>query len=138
MHPNILLALIPSLILAAGCAASSSSTLDAELNVDFDLQHGQSAQIAGAELSVGFIDVVSDSRCGKGENCITAGDGVVRIWLEAGSGSRQEDTLHTRRDGPGVVSYAGYEVRLVALNPPRISGVVIPAADYRITLRVER
>lgn len=138
MITKFLRAAIPGLLFVAGCAASSGNMLEAELNANFELRHGQAARISGTELSVGFTKLVSDSRCGKGENCITAGDGVVRIWLQSGSGDRQEETLHTGRQGPHSVGYAGYEVHLVALRPERTAGVVVPEADYRVTLRVER
>ena len=125
-------------ILASGCAVSSDGVFNVSLNSDFRLHPGQSAIIQPGSFEVGFIEVVSDSRCGKGENCITAGDGIVRIWLRPSGMDRTEATLHSVRPSPDHVDAGGFRTSLLALLPERIAGVEIPPGDYQLVLRVER
>ncbi len=124
------------MILATACAASSDSALETPLDTDFQLTIGQSAVVAGTELELGFTAVTQDSRCPKGENCFSAGDGVIRIWMQVGASEKHEQDLHTARQGPKFADQAGYRVQFVALNPAPVSGVVTPPEKYVATLRV--
>lgn len=136
-HSRTRFAFTAAILLATvGCAASEESSIGAPLDADFRLQIGESASLSEANLKIGFVAVTADSRCGKGEVCIWEGDGVVRIWLQSGSQDREERELHTASKMSGVTDYAGFRIRLVALDPASVSGVVIPAEDYVAVLRV--
>lgn len=136
-RPTFLRALVPCLILAAGCATSSDNAIQASLDTDFQLGLGQSALIAGANLEIGFVDVISDSRCPKGEQCFSAGDAAVRIWLQESGENRHEEVLHTPKQGPRFADFSNHRIHLVDLTPDPVSGVTTPPADYRVVLRVE-
>ena len=136
VQPNYLRSLLPCLILAAGCAASSDNALKTPLDTDFQLHVGQAAIVAETGLEVGFKAVTADSRCPKGENCFSAGDGVVQIWMRIDGGEEHEQDLHTARQGPKFADYAGYRVNLVALDPTPVSGVVTAPESYLATIHV--
>ena len=122
--------------LATGCAASALIPIEVELERNFQLQVGQSAHVAEANLTVGFQGVTSDSRCARGESCVWEGDATISIWLQQTGGAKDEFELHTSSRGLNVAVYKGFSVRLVAVHPTPVSGVEIASADYIVTLQV--
>lgn len=132
---------IPSLLFAntllvIGCATGAAGVAGPTLQESFPLRVGQSTVIAKEGLKVGFVSVVSDSRCGKGEMCVWEGDAVVRIWLQAPRAPREQRDLHTASRQPGAASYRGYGIRLVKLSPIRIAERSIAPGAYLATLSV--
>lgn len=130
--------LTAGIILASGCTVSANNPIAVSLDEDFELGVGQSALVSSVDLEIGFQTVSSDSRCGKGEQCITEGDAVVRIWLRMAGGAREERELHTGSKLPRVTDYANLSIGLVALHPAAISGRAIESQDYIGVFRVAR
>lgn len=121
-------------VLAAGCATSPGATdRRAALGEDFRLPRGESAEVDG--LSIRFAQVVEDSRCPLGVQCVRAGEAKIQLALRAG-GQRRTAVLATEGAQPREADFAGYEVRLVTLDPPRRRND--PAPAYVATLRVRR
>ena len=83
------LSLLTGFFVASGCGASADNAFGASLDEDFQLRIGQSAVISAANMEIGFEAVTSDSRCGKGEQCVWEGDATVRIWLRIDGGARE-------------------------------------------------
>jgi hypothetical protein len=127
---------VASIALLGGCVANAESPTEVLLEIDFQLQVGQSAHVAEANLMVGFQGVSSDSRCARGENCFWEGDAIVRIWLQKTGGAKDEFELHTSSRSQNVAVYKGFSVRLVAVHPAPVSGVEIIAANYVTTFQV--
>jgi hypothetical protein len=133
---NSLAVVAASIALVTGCVASAESPTEVLLESNFPLQVGQSANVVEANLKVGFLGVISDSRCPEGEACVWEGDAIVRIWLQKTGGAKDEFELHTSSRGQNVAVYKGFSVRLVAVNPAPVSGVEIIAANYVTTFQV--
>ncbi len=107
-----------------------------ELGQSFSLRVGESARTAGS-LQVGFESVSNDSRCPKGVQCVWAGDAILKVWLQQGSGPRTAHELHA---GPGFspsVVALGHELRLVRLEPFPVANRVIVQSDYVATLSLQ-
>lgn len=107
------------------------------------LKPGQSAALsAAADLRVGFDSVVADSRCPKGEQCVRAGEAIVKIWLQRGAQPRQVMELASPRgavprQGEGPLHEAlGYQVIFVSLEPYPVGSRATPVADYALTVSV--
>lgn len=83
-----------------------------------------------------FLGVTQDSRCPKGEQCITAG--WARLSLEATprGGAAVRFELDTARRTETEVG--GYFVTLQSLEPYPVSGRPLAAADYVARLSVGR
>lgn len=109
-----------------------------EAGKEFRLRVGQSAGVADGELQVGFDGVVSDSRCAKGEQCIRAGDAVVRVWLQRRNGPRETRELRFPPDATPAARPPDAEIRLVRLEPVPVSGRPIAPGDYVATLALGR
>ena len=101
----------------------------------FGLQVGESVQLAGDGLQVGFDSVVSDSRCPKGVQCIRAGEAVVRLWTQRGAGSRQTFDVQL----PPIQGMAGAapdQVQVLRRDPAPVGERPIVASTYTLTLQL--
>ena len=105
------------------------------LNQEFELQPGRSLVIAGAWFGIRFDGVSGDSRCPADAICIQGGDALVGISVIDDGQSRRLE-LHTGDLQP--VSYDGYTIALVQLQPYPISSRTIQPDEYRATLKVTR
>jgi hypothetical protein len=131
-------AVVTALLAVNGAAGAISEPREIELGKSFDLALAESATIEAEALQIGFDDVVADSRCPKGERCVWEGDATVRVWLQKASATKEARDLHTSTEQESVVSYEGYQVRLLRLAPYPVSGRAIARHDYRATFEVTR
>jgi hypothetical protein len=132
---------VPVFVAALASVASvvgSAEPKAVALGESFQLHVGESARIEAESLELGFEEVSGDSRCPKGEQCIWQGDATVRVWLQKASETKERLELHTAPNEEGDVSYRGYEVKLIRLDPYPISGKTIERADYQATFEVSR
>lgn len=123
----------------SGCSVADSGTPQYfEWGKNFSLRAGESAQVRGEALRVGFEGVTADSRCPKGEQCFWAGDAIARIWTQKGAGRREMHELHTALGAAQAVHVLGHELRLVRLDPYPVSGKMIANAGPFATLMLSR
>ena len=126
--------LLTCLLVVTGCDESITGPT-VGLNQDFELQPGSASVIAGASFAVRFDGVSGDSRCPADAVCIQGGDAVVAISVIDDGESRRLE-LHTGDMRP--VSYDGYTIALVQLQPYPFSSRTIQPDEYRATLKVTR
>ena len=105
----------------------------------FTLKPGTSARIPAAGLTVRFLEVESDSRCGTDVACIWSGDAVVVVEAVTADVERVW-RLHTPSEiiGPRSRELNGHVLELVGLEPGHLAGEVTPQEDYRATFTVSR
>jgi len=96
----------------------------------------------GRDLELYFLRVVSDSRCPKNVNCITAGEAVVILEGRVGKGA--PETLEVRLSGGEGASdtgtwtqYDGYRIRLLELEPYPVAGSARDTTAYAGTFLVQ-
>ena len=109
-----------------------------KLGEPFDLRGGESVSVEG-ELTLTFVAVPQDSRCPKGEQCITAGK--ARILLEAvvRDASPVKVELETgAASEAGEIDVSGFRISLLGLSPyPSVVHKII-FQDYVAKLTVHR
>ena len=127
-------AAVAVLLAAAACATMGTPAQQAALNQDFQLARGAAAAVDG--LTVRFTQVLEDSRCPMGVQCIRAGEAKIHLELRTASGQSDDVVLSTDRTRQRYASLGAYDVRLVSLDPPRRTDVAHPR--YVATLRVSR
>jgi hypothetical protein len=132
---------VASLVLFAASCGEPGSLLGpvsqaARSPADIVLDVGTMAKVDGV-LTIGFLGVPADSRCGTMMECFWVGDAAVEIASALGKGPASADTLHTALD-PKSVTVAGYVISLIDLAPlPERPGSIPPDA-YTARLRVVR
>ncbi len=108
------------------------------LGQEFPLSIGQSAEIAGEDLEIKFLEVLEDSRCPKGAVCIWAGR--VSCLLQITRKGSSEKTVLTE---PGLTdensgeTYQEYRFTFRVAPYPEL-GKTISKSEYRLLLIVER
>lgn len=124
-------------LVMSGCMTPSGVTpvIHIQPGRQFNLAVGQEAQIQGSAVSIRFSGVGEDSRCGTDVQCIWTGNAVVRLILSSSATTPDESHLNTGLE-PRQTPYAGYTIRLVALNPAPKSGKQIAQTEYVVTLEV--
>ncbi|HET9316322.1 MAG TPA: hypothetical protein VFQ51_12085 [Vicinamibacteria bacterium] len=119
--------------LACGAGTSSSSNGPSQaLHQPAALAPGETAQFGA--LRVTFTGVSGDSRCPVDVTCVWEGDAVAQIRLSEPTGAVETRELHTNT--PRSTTYGQYKVELVRLDPAPRDNQQIPAASYRLTVRV--
>lgn len=122
-------------VMAACTTMPRGGTVQAPLNEPFRLAQGETASVTGTQLTVRFAEVVSDSRCPVGVQCVRAGEARVSFELRGGA-SPQAVILATGGAEPRHATYDAFDVHLVTLEPqPRTN---VPRPAYVATLRVVR
>lgn len=145
MDPNRQDVIMPRLryLLILALAACSSTTAPASDNdglirepVEVTLAYGQVKQIEGSVLSLGFADVLHDSRCPVDVVCIWEGNAAVVVTIAAGKGPSYSLTLNTALE-PQFADWFSVRVTLLEVTPAPLAGQPIPPESYAIRLRVE-
>lgn len=127
---------LAALALLAACVTTPPPAVTAGLDRDFRLARGETAAVGTDGLTVRFSAVVEDSRCPIGVMCVRAGEAKLHLELRAPGAGSDDLILATEGGQPRYASFSGYDIRLVALDPPRRRDVPHPA--YVATLRVSR
>jgi hypothetical protein len=110
----------------------------ASIGQPFELRLGESVQVDSDDLTVLFDQVVADSRCPVGIDCVWEGDAVVQLRLDKAKNGTSFVQLHTSTSSPTDASYREYRVRLEKLTPrPRAEAKIEPR-EYVSTLIVEK
>jgi hypothetical protein len=124
-----------SVVLMTACDQTSPTGPTVPINSEFVLAPGESAVIAGADISIRFLGVEGDSRCPADAFCIQGGDARVRVEATSARG-RHAYELHTGNMQP--VPHDDVTIHLVQLAPYPFSSRTIAPEEYRVTLRVTR
>ena len=89
------------------------------------------------KLTITFVSLIEDSRCPTDTNCIWAGNAKIKIQVGRGKTAAKTFELNTNFD-PQTISFAGYKIKLVDLDPKPASNIRINRNGYTATLSVSR
>jgi hypothetical protein len=124
-----------ALLAVAGC--SSPDTIEAIPDIEFTLTPGQTAKIAGEDLSIKFVEVVSDSRCPKGATCIWAGEASCLIEITSGGATVEKVLTQSGADSPDADEFGVYELMFDLMPYPEL-GKQVKNNDYSLLMAVSR
>ena len=82
----------------------------------FTLRAGHQKRVARGELTIKFVNVIEDSRCPVGVNCIQAGNAKIQIKISDRRGQTKTMELSTNTD-PKADRLGPYAITLVSLAP---------------------
>ena len=129
--------LVTALIAIASCAPESDYKTFS-LGGSFSLTVGQSASIDGDDLAIKFTDVIADSRCPLGVECIWQGEVACLVEITH-SGTGQETVLTY----PGLTQelskaqFGSYQFTF-SVEPCPEAGKEIEKSEYRLNLLVTK
>lgn len=118
-------------------SCASTSDVTASLGQEFTLPVGQKVAIEGQELTIKFVEVISDSRCPAGVECVWAGEAQCALrFTYVGSPA---DMVIVQPGGDGTASdyFIMYKV-VFKLEPYPQEGHQIAASDYKLVMTVTK
>jgi hypothetical protein len=128
---------LAALVLSGGTATREGKPQKVQLGEAFELRPGGSARLVAEDLEVGFQEVVGDSRCARGVQCIRAGEATVRVWLRQGGGPKTLAEVQSTKQAVAVGD-SDLAVRLLDLAPYPVAERRTEAPAYRATLEIVR
>ena len=136
---RLLVLLSATLLLACGGGDDilSPSSIQFPLGGEVKLGLGQVGSISSEGVTLQFKDVTEDSRCPLNALCIQAGQATIQAVV-AKSGVGSQTVSLTVGTGQGFALFAGYQIRLVQLDPYPVAGQPVVPANYLATLVVSR
>ncbi|HSU25014.1 MAG TPA: hypothetical protein VLI65_03435 [Pyrinomonadaceae bacterium] len=96
---------------------------------------GSEVKTSKSGLAIRFVELIEDSRCPKGTNCVWAGEGRIKISVRAEGRKVQTFELATT-EGKNKIAFDGYELRFVELAPRPAANIRIDRTKYTATFEV--
>jgi hypothetical protein len=129
--------LVIAVIATAACAPKSyDQTLT--LGESFSLAVGQSALIDGEDLAIKFMDVIADSRCPSGVECIWQGEVACLVEItHSGTAQQKVLTYPGLTQEPSKFQFGPYQFAF-SVEPYPEAGKEIKKSEYRLNLLVTK
>lgn len=128
-----ILTLATLLILFGPLSGISAQMRSCKLTIPF----GKQRILRKDNLRVKFLDVVEDSRCPKGANCIWAGSVTVKLQVML-SGKPPKIIELSTLDGRETVEYEGFSVTLIRVLPYPQANEAFHESLYRVELEISK
>jgi hypothetical protein len=101
------------------------------------VQIHKETKLVRSKLSIKFVELVDDSRCPTGVQCIWAGNGKIKVSIKRTSGAAKIFEMDT--NGPNnSVLYAGYKITLTGLTPHPAENIRINRNGYVAAFTVQK
>lgn len=110
-------------VMAACAPMPRGGSVQAPLGEPFRLAQGETASVTGTQMTVRFAEVVSDSRCPVGVQCVRAGDvcrgAFARLKPGCGYSMRRSTASNTSRPRPPERPFTSSRTVSRLSPPPR-------------------
>lgn len=116
---------------------SVHESADAQTRQKFTLRPKQQKSLFAGKLKVQFVEVMEDSRCPEGVNCVWAGNAKVKIKVTSKRLGEKIFEANTN-GGPKGDQFDGYAINLESVTPYPKADKPIGKATYRVTITVSR
>ncbi len=100
------------------------------------LAPGQSLQVSKEAPLFTFVEVVSDSRCPQGVDCVRAGEAVARVSLP--NGEIKDLVIEVDPKSPVRFGVKNGLVKVLGLDPYPVARVQTTPEAYRLRVMVEK
>lgn len=130
---------LAGLLALVGCQDGSLPTEPDRpaLGMAFQLSPGETAEIRGEGIRIGFEEVTADSRCPTDVWCFWEGEARAELLFRPAAEDFVRFELSTHR--PQEAQQGGYRISLLRVLPAvGRAGEPIPASQYVVELRVDR
>ena len=125
----------------SGCISQGpedSDLVTANLNIPFQLRLNQAAVIESEKLKIQFSSVTEDSRCSTGVVCVWAGRATIVVNIFKKEVNLGAFSLSTEGVDVTVVTFDGYSIKLVEIEPYPSMDQTIALSEYIATLIVSK
>ena len=101
------------------------------------LQVNRQKRIPQTNLTLHFVSVLDDSRCPEDANCVWAGNAKTQIKIRKANGGWKTFELNSNLE-PKTVSFEGYEIKLINLDPKLRTNIRINRNGYTATFTITK
>lgn len=101
------------------------------------VQISKEKKLVASKLTIRFLDLVEDSRCPTGVQCIWAGNAKIKVSVKRGAGAAKVFEMDTNGEN-NTVSHGGYKITLKDLTPHPANNVRINRNGYVAIFSVEK
>ena len=126
-----MLALLAATI--AACSPDAPSQTRSDLPATLVLEPGVAVAVAGTDLELRLIKIVSDSRCPRDVTCVWAGEVLVRFSVRSGNTPAMEHEVVAGNN----VRVGAYLIEVQKVEPEPVENQKISPREFRVTVRVE-
>ncbi len=117
---------------------TKTSEVTANLGQGFTLKVGQTASIAGEDLKIKFVQVVTDSRCPTGATCIWAGEASCLLEVTLSGSTKQVIiTQPGLSKAPSQSEFSNYTLSY-NIQPYPVLNKQVDKSQYTLSLRVDK
>lgn len=134
----ILAAILLTAMVTSACARRAR--IQASLGQEFTLYLGQTAMITGENLEIRFAEVISDSRCPQGVQCVWAGEASCLTYVTQTQASSPPYKLVLVQSGGADSAEQTFDRHVVKfrLEPYPVAGKATPSSERRLVMTVTR
>jgi hypothetical protein len=129
--------ILQRIIAVAALLIGGSLGVMAQSQGELVIKIGTPETLKGPDITARFLEVVEDSRCPKGVDCVWAGRAVIKVELAKPGNESREFVLEAGNEG-SIATFAGYTVRLLSLSPYPEAEQQIAPENYRAALGIEK
>ena len=134
-YPILIWIAISLLLVLSGCAKPAGKEVN--LDKEFTLSVGQIAAVVGENLTIKFVEVISDSRCPKGATCIWAGEVNCLVEITKSQSTNTKVLTQPGLSTPSKTSFTDYEITFDVEPYPEL-GKEINKKDYHLQLIISK
>jgi hypothetical protein len=124
------------LIATIAVALTFAMSVAAQTPEFLTVKHTKQGFAKKSKLKIKFLEVVEDSRCPTGAQCIWAGNAKIKVLIDNGT-TKQEFVMNTT-DGPKGDSFSGWAIYLEELTPYPKSGSATDPKKYHAKFKIVR
>ncbi len=125
-------------MLAAQNIIGERNAISASLNSPFSLKMDQAALLESENLKIKFLNVTDDSRCPSDVVCVWAGQVSVSFNIQKGGKNPGFFSMTSAGGQDTEISFEGYSIKLVRVEPyPKSSQQILPS-DYAVVLAISK
>lgn len=128
---TIILSLISMLILSGAVFAKASKAESVKIQIN------KEKRLVQSKLTIRFVELIEDSRCPTGTQCIWAGNGKIKISVKRGAAAARVFEMDTN-GANNTVSHGGYKITLKDLTPHPAENIRINRNGYVATFSVQK
>ena len=127
---TIFLALILTFVFNGFVSAKTQTTVETKVLIN------KQKIVTKDKVAIKFVSLIEDSRCPTDTSCIWAGNAKIKVQISKGK-SAQTFELNSNLE-PQTVEFAGYDIKLINLDPKPASNIRINRNGYTATFSITK
>lgn len=126
--------LLGGFVSTAKAQQNSTRPLDTD-EQGISLRLGKQKRASRSKLTVKFVELVEDSRCPAGTQCVWAGNAKIKISVKSASEPVETFELNTSTGATGA-TYGRYVINFISLTPNPKANVRVKQNTYTATFAI--